>query len=96
MGQRPTIKPVEYWLAKDTKQVLLISGSARHSDLWHASYMRLRFFHHPESDSVLYEDWYLLEEDMASRPSVLHSGMVEEITYEEYLWLKTLYDNPEL
>lgn len=89
-------EPEQYWLVKKSGEIMTVSPSHKPTDLWRESYMRLRFFHHPESDSVLYEDWYLLANNRESKKSVLHSGVVEEVTYEEWRWLKTLYDNPDL
>lgn len=96
MSKMPMIKEPQYWQSKSSGEILKLSGSHKPSDIWHLNYLRLRFLYHPESECVLTEDWYLLEDDLDSRRSALHSGVVEEISYEDYHWLKTLYDNPDL
>jgi hypothetical protein len=56
---------------------------------WNMRHRRVRLLHHPESDAVFCEDWNI--PDWQSSLSVAN-----EINLEEFIWLKTLYDNPDL
>ncbi len=68
-----------------------ISDSDRKSQQWNMRHRRVRLLHHPESDCVFCEDY-----DTPEWQSSMCDGMVHEVDIEQWLWLKTLYENPDL
>lgn len=64
--------------------------TAQHRDpKWNMRHRRVRLLHHAESNSLFCEDWHT--PDWQSSLAV-----AEEVTLEEWIWLKSLYDNPDL
>lgn len=66
-----------------------ISDADRKSQPWNMRHRRVRLLVHSESDSVFCED-YDTPDWQTSR------GMADEVDLEQWLWLKTLYENPDL
>lgn len=65
---------------------------AQHRDpKWNMRHRRVRLYHHPESDSIFCEDWHTPDWQRADV-----NGECSEIDLEQFTWLKSLYDNPDL
>lgn len=67
----------------------IITLAERRNPHWNMRNRRVRLLHHAESDCVFCEDW-----DTPTWQSSL--AVADEIDLEEFIWLKTLYANPDL
>lgn len=88
---RTFITPIEYWQVRANGDIMECPAAPR-SEEWHRAYRRVRLYHHPESDCVFVEDYFISDELQRRH----WAAQAEEVPLDVYKYWKMIYDNPDI